>query len=60
MIGLSGVVVAVVNEVIGNGMPILCVELFEKCLGNLLLLVAELLDEAISLNFSIVTHLAEV
>jgi len=60
VIGLSGMVVAVVNDVIGNGMPVLCVELFEKCLGHLLTLEAELLDEAVGLDLPVIGHLTQV
>lgn len=60
MIALSRVVVAVVDEVIGNHVPVLCVELFEKCLGHLLPLEAELLDEAVGLDFPVLGHLAQV
>ena len=53
-------VVAVVDEIIRDGMPVAGVELLEEGLGGLLLLVAKLLDEAVGLNLSVISHLTEV
>lgn len=53
-------VVAVVDEVIRDGMTMASVEFLEQGLGSLLLLVAELLYEAIGLNLSVISHLTEV
>jgi len=53
-------VIGVIYEIIRNGVTMAGVELFEKCLGNLLLLVAELRYKAIGLNLSVISHLIEV
>ena len=53
-------VVAVVDEVIRDGMSVAGVEFLEEGLGGLLLLVAKLLDEAVGLNLSVISHLTEV
>jgi len=53
-------VVAVVDEIIRDGMTVAGVELLEEGLGGLLLLVAKLLDEAVGLNLSVISHLTEV
>ena len=53
-------VVAVVDEIIRDGMSVAGVELLEEGLGGLLLLVAKLLDEAVGLNLSVISHLTEV
>jgi hypothetical protein len=53
-------VVAVIDEVVGDGVSMLGIEMLEKGLGCLLLLVAELFDEALCLNFPKTAYLAQV
>jgi len=53
-------VVAVIDEVVGDGVTVAVIELLEEGLGGLLLLVAKLLDEAVGLNLSVISHLTEV
>ena len=53
-------VVAVIDEVVGDGMAMLGVELLEQGLGGFLLLVAELFDETLGLNIPETAHLAQV
>jgi hypothetical protein len=53
-------VVAVVDEIIRDGMTVAGVEFLEEGLGGLRLLVAKLLDEAVGLNLSVISHLTEV
>ena len=50
-------VVAMVDEIIWDCMPVAGVEFLEQGLGSLLLLVAKLLDETISLNLTKAAHL---
>lgn len=52
-----GMVVAMVDEIIWDCMPVAGVEFLEQGLGSLLLLVAKLLDETISLNLTKAAHL---
>ena len=60
LIGLIWMVVGVINEVIRDGMAMLGVELLHEGLGCLFLLEAELVDEALCLDFSEAADLAEV
>ena len=53
-------VVAVVDEGIGDGMSVAGVELLHEGLGCLFLLEAELVDEALCLDFPKAAHFAEV
>ena len=60
LIGLIWMVVAVVDEVIRDGMAMLRVELLHEGLGCLFLLEAELVDETLCLDFPEAAHFAEV
>lgn len=60
MIGLVWMVVGVIDEVIRDGMAMLGVELLHEGLGCLFLLEAELVDEALCLDFPEAAYLAEV
>ena len=53
-------VVGVIDEVIRDRMAMLGVELLHEGLGCLFLLEAELIDEALCLDFSEAAHFAEV
>ena len=53
-------VVAVVDEVIWDCVPVIRVELLEEGLGSVLLLLLKLLNEIVSLHLTEATHLAQV